>query len=324
MKLTFQSLAAVSILAAASLGTALLTGCDGQASADASSSATASASASAKPAPEPDKPEEAGVTIIDKGKEPRALLRYAPGKGQKEKLKLTNRTTQMDVDGEEKGGPAGVIHLELSFTEKKDDALAYTLKVTEVDATGDKDMPIKLKIAVKQLLGHLEGLEGNLVTSDRGLTRDAKLTIPDDFPKDAVAAANNLQDTLSVLTVVLPTARVGEGAKWKHEGKVNSGGMKVDQVTEFELVERKGDQVKIKTTVTQTAKDQEYELAPGVKMKFLSHDAKGSADVSLNLAHLAPAKTKYELKSEDTIQQGSRPKKDVKSTVIIQVDGGID
>lgn len=284
--------------------------------------ATVTASASA--APEPDEPEEKGVTVSDKGKEPRALLRYAPKAGQAERLTLTNKTVHADVDGKERGAPSATIHLAFSFKEKKGDDLLYDVAVTKIDAKGEGEMPAAVERQLKETLGKIEGVKGTLLVSDRGMTREVKLVIADDLPAEAKMAAENLQETLAVLTVVLPTARVGEGAKWEVTAPMKQAGMTVDQTTRYELAKNDAGKLTIKGTSVQTAKAQEMEIAPGMLMKFLAHDATGTLEVELDLAHLVPAKSQSELKSKSTIQQGSRPKKDIRATTSIVLEGGIE
>lgn len=298
-------------------------GCDSQAPTP-SDASTATATASASAAPEPDKPEEKGVTILDKGKDPRALLRYAPKAGQAERLTLTNKTVQADVDGKERGAPSATIYLAFTFKEKKGDDLLYDIAVTKIDAKGDKEMPAAVERQLKATLGKVEGVKGTLLVSDRGMTREVKLAIGDDLPAEAKMAAGNLQETLAVLMVVLPTARVGEGAKWEVTSPVQQAGMTVDQTISYELAKNDAGRLTIKGTYKQTAKEQQMELAPGVMMKFLAHDATGTVAVDLDLAHLVPSKSESELKSKSTIQQGSRPKKDVSATTSIGLEGGIE
>ncbi len=307
------------------------TGCDGEKPSDTVDSAAAkpSASATAKPKPEPDKPEEKGIKILDKGKDPRTLLRYAPKPGQVERLRIASTTVHAEVkkDGdkktlEKKGVPTGEFVVKMTFKKKNDAGdLLYDLEIDEVSVSG-MDVPVKVMVATKSLLSQIEGVKGTLVISDRGRAREAKFKL-DDIKPDAAAAAKGIEEVFGGLFMVLPTARVGVGAKWEHTEKITQQGMEVDQVKVYELVANKKGEPELSVTVKQTAKDTVAKLGKGIEMKILAFKADGTGTATLNLSHIPVAKAKLNSKSETEMQLGSRPKKTLASDATYVLEGGI-
>lgn len=316
MKLTFDKL----MVGLVALG---CFACDSGQAAPATDDVTATASASAKPAPEPDKPEEATITIVEKGNEPRSLLRYAPKPGQSERVKIRKATEDATVEGKDAEAPGAEFTIKLTFEKSQDDALVYAVVIDQVEIVGGPNAATKR--AMQDTIGKAVGLKGSLTVSDRGLVREATLEIPDTMPDASKMAAQNLRDTLrESVFVVLPTARVGVGAKWERKHAVATAGMSVDRVMTFELVESADGKLRVKTTEKQAVKDQEMELGPGMKMTVHSLEASGTGEARVDLAHLAPVSVESSSSSTTLLQQGSRPKKEVKAKETNKITGGID
>ena len=286
---------------------------------------TATASASAKPPP-PDEPEEKGVTIIDKGKEPRRLLRYRPKKGQQEKLELTLETTSEEAGINKRPattqGSTFRLHL-LHNDGSKPGKLSYTIKILECEPNFGDTVPAAQKTAVTKIMADLKGITGRIEMSDRGVATDVSLN-PGDVSDDVKAVVAELESSLGTNIFVLPTARVGVGALWKHERPIESFGAITDQVANYELVALDGDTVKVKVITKDTAKDQVAKIGKGLEMKLLEGQGKLEGEVTLSLLHIAPVEGAFNGENKTKMQLGSRPEKVIKSVSKSGVKGGIE
>jgi len=79
--------------------------------------------------------------------------------------------------------------------------------------------------------------------------------------------------------------------------------MTIDQTTVYELVSIEGDRLKAKTTITQTAVNQQIQnpAMPDLKMDLVKLSSKGTGEVTTDLQQLIPVQTTMDMRSESAM-----------------------
>jgi hypothetical protein len=124
----------------------------------------------------------------------------------------------------------------------------------------------------------------------RGFNRDATMELPPTIDPQMRQTLENTMQGMDQMSSPLPDEAVGIGAKWELYQQVEQNGMKVDQVTLFELVALEGDKGRLTATVTQKAGQQAIN-APGMMgatAELLKLSSAGSGTIEFDLNHLVP------------------------------------
>ena len=244
------------------------------------------------------------VTVLSEGSAPRKELRYVVAENHRTRIEATLNKTMTGASGVGSG------------TSKKKDTfpplkLAADLAVTGIAANGDitydlaftsvtlEDRPgIDPMVArgLKPLANMASSMKGGATVSSRGITRSTRLEAPNPAVRTMLG---ELITAMRELTIPLPDAAVGVGAKWEVRQALAIDGLSVFspigfQRTEYEVVSLDGPTVSLKIKSEQTAPPQSLHnpLQPisnqGItfggdnSLQKLSGSSKGTAAVRLD------------------------------------------
>ena len=133
------------------------------------------------------------------------------------------------------------------------------------------------------------GMKGTTVLSPSGETKSVSFTPP---PGASPDMSKQFDKSMEYAGVPLPTEPVSKGAKWQVTQLVEEQGMKLTQITTYELQELNGNLATLAMTIEQKADAQQLSpagLPPGATAELVSFNSSGSGTSQLNLSQLLPS-----------------------------------
>jgi hypothetical protein len=235
------------------------------------------------------------IKLLEPGVEPRRQLRYKLVKGSKETLVMTMDTS---IRNDTPGMPMPTIKIptmamtmELEITEALGEHEArYQFVLSESKVTGGDDVMPQFVEMTQAALDQAKGMRGASIVDSRGFNREATMEMPATIEPEMREMLESSMKGMDQMSSPLPEEAVGIGAKWELHQQIAQNGMKVDQVTLFELVSLDGDRGKLSATVTQKAGQQTVD-APGMRgatAELLKLSSQGSGTIEFDLGRLVP------------------------------------
>ena len=247
--------------------------------------------ATSGPSPSPAPPEVAEtpqpgdpvVKLIDPGAEPRAPLRFRLAAGHRSTMLLE---MAMDMDMAMGGSKMPAVKVPpvhmtmlMEVTKVDPDGVTHnTARVTAVDVLAREGDKPELVARLKKEMATLVGMNMEMKITSRGLTRDAKVTVPDGAPPQVHTMVESMRNAIQQTAAIFPTEPVGTGARWRVESAVDNGTLKFQQATVVTLNRREPNQVWLSFAIEQKADPQPMTprgLPPGTTASLESHSGKG-------------------------------------------------
>ena len=234
------------------------------------------------------------LTVQSEGKGKKEALRYTTRPGARQTIELA-----LDFSGKQDTDVQVVPTIVLvgqaeTRSVNKEGTTEYLVTVTGTDArpvTGSQ-IPLDNFKAVVALLNGLT-IGGTLGASGAVGDITLRLEHPPEFASDAL---DLIEHTLPVLPT-LPTQPLGVGAKWQATTTTRIGEFDIQQVTDYELVARKGASWTVKGTTTVSGKDQDVD---GAKISGIA--GRGASETTVVAGALYPthkASTEVEFAASD-------------------------
>jgi hypothetical protein len=197
------------------------------------------------------------VKVVSAGNGKKEMIRYRGHAGATQAVELA-----MDFSGTQDTDsqivPTIVLTGEAATTAvDKDGNAAYTVTITGMDARPVTGARVSVD-QFKTVLGTLAGLTIGGTLGATGIAGDVTLRI--EKPLEHAAETLELVRATFPTLPVLPSEAVGVGAKWQATATAKlADRLAITQVTDYELVARKGTTWTIKGTTKVSGKDQEVE-----------------------------------------------------------------
>lgn len=266
----------------------------------------------AKPQPEPAKAPEAPkdtappvpvVTLVEAGAEPRQAMRLTPAAGQEQAVKmrmLMSMSMKMDEMEYPKQAIPGIV---MTFKTKVTSAetqgdIRYEFAFAECTVEEGGDAVPQVAEMIRSAIAPFSKITGTCLVTSRGITKDAKLVVPDNMDPGAASMLEGMKQQMGQMGAPFPEEPVGVGAKWKVATKVKSQGMTIDQTATVELLEMKDGVAKMSLLVEQAAPAQKINAPNGGEVDVKSYKASGSGKVEQKLAALAPSNSTMKMATD--------------------------
>ncbi|WP_437518080.1 hypothetical protein [Sorangium sp. So ce1099] len=250
------------------------------------------------------------VKLLDAGAPPRSDLRYAPTKGQRQKL-------QVALDLARSMKKAGRSLPDARFPTL---IAQIELEPTEQDQEGDWTVNSRLlKLTVESKNGHeqiaaqvapsMEALAGQTLVyrvSSKGFVRDVKLSALEGAEPQQRKVLEDMSELLTSMIIRLPDEGVGVGAIWRVLSRTASSGADLLQSATYTLKSRDGDTLAVEVAIEELfasevihtpAMPQDY----SVLVKRYESTAKGASE--LDLETLAPRSGSMVHKTSHTLNE---------------------
>lgn len=259
--------------------------------------------------PEPQARRVAGVTMLEPGAEPRAIARLEPAPASAQRVSLhLGMDVAMQLGKQAVPAqtvPALDVDLELKVIEPTSEGAArYHLRVTDVRVQADDGGSARVREAVTKAAEELAKIEGDATLGTDGFAADGlDIELADDNGLAPTFAG--FRDAYAHLFVQLPSAPIGEGARWEVVTHGDVSGLPVQRVATYTLTHREGDRLTLDVAVaehTTTAADGERPPEPEGPVRPLSYTATGKGAVALDLSRLAPREAAITSQSATRVQ----------------------
>lgn len=270
------------------------------------------------------------VKLLAAGAEPRKVFRFHPTAGDKQTIVMTlkmamemgmagNKLPAMDIppmqmtmDVEAKNISAdGDISFQMEFTDA----------TVEMDTNGTAVMAAALKTS----LAEIRGLTGTGKMTAQGIVKSLEMKLPAGAAPQLGQTAGQMKDAFSSSTTALPEEAIGVGAKWETKTKAKTQGVNADQTVTYELVSLEGDQLTLRSTVTETASSQKMDspMMPGMKVDLNKFTSTGSGTTVQELGKIMPQSVSMD--QETLMNMGmnlgqQKQKMDMKMTMKISME----
>ena len=207
---------------------------------------------------------EVRVSLIQTGSGPRKALRLHPKAEDKRSstmtMKMGMEIAVAGMDPQKMSLPAMKMMMETSVKSVTPEGEStYETVMSDVSVAEDSEAMPQMVEAMKTTASGLKGVTLTGKMSSRGINQGTSVKTVGDLSPQARQTMEQMKDTFSNTGLALPEDAIGVGAKWEVKQKVSSQGMTIDQSTVYELVSLEGDKLKAKTTITQTAANQQIQ-----------------------------------------------------------------
>ena len=269
------------------------------------------------PPSEAPKPGDPIVTIVDRGSDPRTLLRYRIVPGTTSTISNETKMTMVMATGGqppvEIKMPAMIFEQEMSWSAAAAPGeVQLTSRVTNARSLGGSESLPTTVAAVDKMLVGMIGFKIEAVLTSRGRFRSVKIDVPPGVSPQAAQMGPILESAIRQSVAAWPDETVGLGAKWQVKTEIGLGGMKLEQISSFTLESLKGDAVALKVNVSQKADPQELHLSAGqlpsdTKVLLESHSAEGSGRYAIDLTgRLLSATAGMQSKTKSALVKGAQ------------------
>ncbi len=250
------------------------------------------------------------VTLMSPGKGRLAPLRYRPTKGAAETLAMSMKMElAMNMGGTALPAqkmPAVISNLALKVVDiAANGDIRYDFEILGFSVARDKGSNPEVVAALESTLKKMEHIPGYAVVSDRGFTREVKIQAPSGIGAQEQQLLASMQQSFEQMSAPLPAEPVGKQARWKTTATISLNGMTIEQTAMTELVQQQGKRLKLKISITQSAKPQRIN-ANGVTAELTKYEGSGGGEISTDLGRVTPKAATMDMKSHTELTAGGQ------------------
>ena len=220
----------------------------------------------------------ATIEVLTSGAEPRRELKFRPAANSKQTMTMTMGMS-MDMSMGDSPMPKipipkMVIKMDLNV-QKVDPSgdIYYNFAYGDIKVISDKDTPPAMLAAMQKSLKSLVGIQGNIVINSSGLVKSKNLILPKTVDPTIKETLEQFNQSIDQISTQLPSGILGMGAKWQVNNAIQSGGIKFNQSSVYEIVEISDIGMTVQSKMTQSARPQDLKLpnlGKDVKAKLTS------------------------------------------------------
>jgi hypothetical protein len=260
------------------------------------------------------------VKLLSGGKRPRTALRLALKPGSERAVFASDMSMAMTTGGNTMPKmvlPTIVMESRMTIGKRVGgDAARVTFSVDKAYAVDRPGTMAGVIPAMNKAIGAAVGMKGSGVLSTRGITRDAKISLPPGMPPQMRQLLASTERNMEQLSAPFPKSKVGVGARWQVIQTIEEGGMKLRQVVTYELTELRGRKGKLAISLVQTGKPQAISGAGVPSNARLEHyKATGKGTLSFDLDRTVPRST-LTMKADYAVSVAMAGNKQTVSTVM--------
>lgn len=246
------------------------------------------------------------LALVDPGAEPRRPLRFHPTTGTTEQVRMTmGMASQMAMGGTTMPAmkiPPMILDLDLEVLEVEADGdIRYRFTIADTGVGAGQDLGADVVAAMSAAMQPLEGTSGEVTVSPTGVSRGATLTPSAGADPQMVA---DMRKSMVNASAPLPEEPVGVGARWTLTSDLDEGGLQLQQVASYELVELTDTTITLRVDVQQSAEPQEFApdgLPPGATAKLSHMRSKGSGSTVLQFDRVMPTRSDMQMHTDMTV-----------------------
>jgi Family of unknown function (DUF6263) len=250
----------------------------------------------------------AQLQLLTPGTQPRQELRLKPQANTKQLMTIT---TNMDIANSLAGQatpkiktPATVMKMEVLVTQVDGNGDIHSkFTYTEGDVVADASVAPEILEAVRSSIKKMVGLNGTLITDNRGQVKTSNITLPEDIDPMTKTFLTQLSNSFGQMSSPVPQEAVGVGAKWRVSNQLKISSINMNQNAIYELVSLKDNVATFNVTVEQQANAQDLTL-PGIpagsaNVSLKSMSSQGQGQITLPLTSVMPSRSTMSMRSQN-------------------------
>jgi len=245
------------------------------------------------------------VELLNPGAEPRQQLRLKPAIDVKE---TTVTTLKMDMEISASGqsspakSPAAVMTFETKVTKIDPNGdIHYESAYTNVDITGDTgNIPPAVRDAMRSTLKNMVGMKGSFIMDNRGFNKGGSFILPQGADNNLKQMVRQMSKSLEQVASPLPAEAVGKGAKWRVSSSSDFSGIKVNDISTYELASWQDGVASVNVSIEQQGNPQNItapQLPAGTTLTLKSLAAQGRGATTMRLDRLMPVRSTWSVSS---------------------------
>ena len=232
----------------------------------------------------------APLLVYEYGMVPRSPLRYAIAEGYTATSTMEISTSSMTTtasDVEKVTSSPGLRFVVVSGPAIKlpTGNARFNIRIVDAEAVIPSDLDPELGQDWNRSAALLKDLGGWIEVDDRGIVQRSELNQAARNPNVPTRLLMTIvQARSSLARVILPAEPVGLNAVWEARKELKIFGFELEQVDRYTLIDKVGDELKLKIEVVQTAPKQTLTFVEeGVEFVLKSLSMRARGDVTLNL-----------------------------------------
>ena len=245
------------------------------------------------------------VELLNPGAEPRQQLRLKPAIDLKE---TTVMTLKMDMEISAAGrsspakSPVSVMTFQTKVTKIDPNGdIHYESAYTNVDITGDPgNTPPAVRDAMRSTLKSMVGMKGSFIRDNRGFNKGGNFILPEGADNNLKQMVRQMSKSLEQVASPLPAEAVGKGAKWRVSSSSDFSGIKVNDISTYELASWQDGVASLKVSIEQQANPQNItspQLPAGTTLTLKSLASQGGGATTMRLDRLMPVRSTWSVSS---------------------------
>jgi hypothetical protein len=236
------------------------------------------------------------VELLDAGSTPHRKLRFAPRPGTKQVTLMTMNMSQSMTIGGQAGPtqniPVNKITMETTIDKLHDNGdISFKFAYTDVEVVDDPANPSPMTAIMKPLMQQLVGTSGDVMISNRGITKQAEIVVPEGVQPQMKQIIEGMKSALNQISSPVPEEALGLGGKWRVVQEISANGLQLKQTSIHEIVELRDDGFVVTVKLTQDAQPQEIknaQLPPGAKVNLKTLASNGGGKSNLKFDSMLP------------------------------------
>ncbi len=256
------------------------------------------------------------IELLTPGAEPRRELKFRPAANSKQTMTMTMGMSMDMSMGDtplpKTPIPKMVIKMDLNV-QKVDPSgdIYYNFTYGDIKAIAEKDTPPAMVAAMQKSLKSLIGIQGNIVIDSSGLVKSKNLVLPKTVDPTLKETLEQFNKSIDQISTQLPSGMLGVGAKWQVNNSLQSGGIKFNQSSIYEIMEMNDLGMTVQTKVNQSALPQDLKLpnlGKDVKAKLTSLNSTGEGQYRVKFDSLLPISGKLLINTNSKMSIQVSPK----------------
>jgi hypothetical protein len=194
--------------------------------------------------------------------------------------------------------------------------MAFETKVTKIDPNGDihyesaytnvditrdtGNIPPAALDAMRSTLKSMVGLKGSFIMDNRGFHKGGNFILPEGADNNLKQMVRQMSKSLEQVASPLPAEAVGKGAKWRVSSSSNFSGIKVNDISTYELASWQDGVASVNVSVEQQANPQNItspQLPRGTTLTLKSLASQGRGATTMRLDRLIPVRSTWSVSS---------------------------
>jgi hypothetical protein len=222
--------------------------------------------------------------------------------------------------------PATIMTIRSEITDVSPNGdISFKYGYAKADVVDDPKNPSPVAAQIREAYKSLEQLTGSGIMTSQGFTLKNEVNIPADLAPPVKATLEGMKEAISNLCSPFPKEPIGVGGKWRVTQQMETGGMKIQQTSEYQLISFDDRGAELSVNLLQKAEPQPFSppaAPPGATFFLDGLASKGTGKMKVRFSSLVPD-SKTEISSDSKIKVtvfGQEQVMSVESKIVSQID----